>query len=93
MAASRMSAATVKVRPELFRISRPCSTLVPSSRTMMGTLTSTVFTASTTPLALAALLFFQKAAQRERVTAKLAREIATFLQQLRANPALRFERR
>jgi tetratricopeptide (TPR) repeat protein len=43
--------------------------------------------------ALAALLFFQKAAQRERVTAELAREIATFLQQLRANPALRFERR
>ena len=43
--------------------------------------------------ALAALLFFQRAAQRERVTAKLAREIATFLQQLRANPALRFERR
>jgi len=43
--------------------------------------------------ALAALLFFQNAAQRERVTAELAREIATFLQQLRANPALRFERR
>jgi tetratricopeptide (TPR) repeat protein len=43
--------------------------------------------------ALAALLFFQKAAQRERVTAELAREIATFLQQLRANPVLRFERR
>lgn len=43
--------------------------------------------------ALAALLFFQKSAQRERVTAELAREIATFLQQLRTNPALRFERR
>jgi len=43
--------------------------------------------------ALAALLFFQRAAQRERATAKLAREIATFLQQLRANPELRFERR
>jgi tetratricopeptide (TPR) repeat protein len=43
--------------------------------------------------ALAALLFFQQAAQRERVTAELAREIATFLQQLRANPELRFERR
>ncbi len=42
--------------------------------------------------ALAALLFFQQAAQRERVTAKLAREIATFLHQLRANPTLRFER-
>lgn len=43
--------------------------------------------------ALAALLFFQKAAERKRVTAELAREIGTFLQQLRANPALRFERR
>lgn len=43
--------------------------------------------------ALAALLFFQRAAQRERVTAKLAREIATFLQQLRANPDLRFDPR
>ncbi|MFY9821134.1 MAG: hypothetical protein WAM82_07115 [Thermoanaerobaculia bacterium] len=43
--------------------------------------------------ALAALLSFQQAAQRERVTAELAREIATFLQQLRANPALRFEQR
>ncbi|HEV7510037.1 MAG TPA: hypothetical protein VGS07_34510 [Thermoanaerobaculia bacterium] len=43
--------------------------------------------------ALAALLFFQKAAQRERVTAELAREIGTFLHRLRANPALRFERR
>jgi tetratricopeptide (TPR) repeat protein len=42
--------------------------------------------------ALAALLFFQKAAERERATAKLAREIATFLQQLRVNPGLRFER-
>ncbi len=43
--------------------------------------------------ALAALLFFQRAAQRERATAKLAREISVFLQQLRANPELRFERR
>lgn len=42
--------------------------------------------------ALAALLFFQKAAERERATAKLAREIASFLQQLRVNPGLRFER-
>lgn len=42
---------------------------------------------------LAALLFFQKAAERERVTAKLAREIATFLEKLRVDPALRFERR
>ncbi|HEX3553867.1 MAG TPA: hypothetical protein VIA62_11630 [Thermoanaerobaculia bacterium] len=43
--------------------------------------------------ALAALLFFQRAAERERATAKLAREISVFLQQLRANPELRFERR
>ena len=42
---------------------------------------------------LAALLFFQKAAERERVTAKLAREIATFLEKLRVDPDLRFERR
>ncbi|HEV2845419.1 MAG TPA: hypothetical protein VG477_11280 [Thermoanaerobaculia bacterium] len=42
---------------------------------------------------LAALLFFQKAAERERVTAKLAREIAAFLEKLRVDPALRFERR
>jgi tetratricopeptide (TPR) repeat protein len=42
--------------------------------------------------ALVALLFFQKAAQQERATAQLAREIATFLQQLRVNPGLRFER-
>lgn len=41
--------------------------------------------------ALAALLFFQKAAERERATAKLAREIATFLDNLRSNPGLRFE--
>lgn len=42
---------------------------------------------------LAALLFFQKAAERQRVTAKLAREIAAFLEKLRVDPALRFERR
>ncbi|HSG40078.1 MAG TPA: hypothetical protein VLE27_10610 [Thermoanaerobaculia bacterium] len=42
---------------------------------------------------LAALLFFQQAAERERVTAKLAREIATFLEKLRVDPDLRFERR
>jgi tetratricopeptide (TPR) repeat protein len=42
--------------------------------------------------ALTALLFFQQAAQRERATAQLAREIASFLQQLRVNPGLRFER-
>ena len=43
--------------------------------------------------ALAALLFFQKAAERERATAKLAREIAVFLEKSRVDPALRFERR
>ncbi len=43
--------------------------------------------------ALAALLFLQKTAERERVTAELAREIAAFLNQLRANPELRFEQR
>ena len=42
--------------------------------------------------ALAALLFFQRAAQRERATTKLVREISAFLQQLRTNPELRFER-
>lgn len=42
---------------------------------------------------LAALLFFQKAAEHERATAKLAREIAAFLEKLRVDPALRFERR
>lgn len=43
--------------------------------------------------ALAALLFFQKAAERERATAKLAREIGAFLEKLRCDPELRFERR
>jgi len=42
--------------------------------------------------ALAALLFFQKAAERERATAKLAREIGAFLEKLRSDPGLRFER-
>ncbi len=42
--------------------------------------------------ALAALLFFQKAAERERATAKLAREIGLFLEKLRSDPGLRFER-
>jgi len=41
--------------------------------------------------ALAALLFFQKAAERERATAKLAREIGAFLEKLRCDPELRFE--
>jgi len=42
--------------------------------------------------ALAALLFFQKAAERERATAKLARDIGAFLEKLRCDPELRFER-
>jgi len=41
--------------------------------------------------ALAALLFFQKAAERERATAKLARDIAAFLEKLRSNPGLSFQ--
>jgi tetratricopeptide (TPR) repeat protein len=54
---------------------------------------ASIFRAQDVPReALAALLFFQKAAERERATAELAREIATFLQQLRVNPGLRFER-
>ena len=43
--------------------------------------------------ALAALLFFQKAAERQRATAELAREIGAFLEKLRCEPDLRFERR
>jgi hypothetical protein len=42
--------------------------------------------------AIAAMLFFQKAAERERATAKLAREIGSFLEKLRSNPGLSFER-
>jgi tetratricopeptide (TPR) repeat protein len=41
--------------------------------------------------ALAALLFFEKAAERERATARLAREIAAFLGKLRSDPGLRFD--
>ncbi len=41
--------------------------------------------------ALAALLFFQKAAERERATATLAREDAAFLDKLRSDPGLRFD--
>ena len=43
--------------------------------------------------ALAALLFFQKAAERESATAKLAREVAAFLEKLRSDPGLRFDMR
>jgi len=42
--------------------------------------------------ALAALLFFQKAAERELASAKLAREIGAFLEKLRNEPGLRFVR-
>ncbi|HEY4596419.1 MAG TPA: hypothetical protein VIJ02_08475 [Thermoanaerobaculia bacterium] len=53
---------------------------------------SRIFQAQDVPReALAALLFFQKAAERERATAKLAREIGVFLEKLRNDPGLRFE--
>jgi tetratricopeptide (TPR) repeat protein len=42
--------------------------------------------------ALAALLFFQKAAERERATSKLVGEIAAFLQKVRLDPETPFER-
>src|SRR6185295_9279973 len=41
--------------------------------------------------ALAALLFFQRAAAREQASARLAREIAAFLEKLRSDPGLRFD--
>src|SRR6185295_14250591 len=41
--------------------------------------------------ALAALLFFQKAAERERATARLAHEMAAFLGTLTTDPSLRFD--
>jgi tetratricopeptide (TPR) repeat protein len=41
--------------------------------------------------ALAALLFFRKAAEHERATARLAREIAAFLEKRRADSGLRFD--
>jgi tetratricopeptide (TPR) repeat protein len=51
-----------------------------------------VFQAQDVPReALAALLFFRKAAERERATVQLTREIASFLEKLRCDPALRFE--
>jgi tetratricopeptide (TPR) repeat protein len=43
--------------------------------------------------AIAALLFFQKAAEREHATAKLAREVSAFLEKLRTNPGLQFDLR
>lgn len=54
---------------------------------------SQIFQAQDVPReALAALLFFHKAAERERATAQLTREIGAFLEQLRSDPGLRFER-
>lgn len=53
---------------------------------------ASVFQAQDVPReALAALLFFRKAAERERATVELTREIAAFLEKLRCDPALRFE--
>ncbi|HEV2856203.1 MAG TPA: hypothetical protein VHC97_25665 [Thermoanaerobaculia bacterium] len=43
--------------------------------------------------AIAAMLFFQKAAEREHATASLAREVAAFLGKLRTNPGLQFDLR
>jgi tetratricopeptide (TPR) repeat protein len=51
-----------------------------------------IFRAQNVPReALAALLFFQKAAERERASARLAREIAAFLEKQRTDPELRFD--
>src|SRR5215203_655626 len=41
----------------------------------------------------AAIRFFQKAAERESATAKLAHEVAAFLEKLRSDPGLRFDMR
>ena len=43
--------------------------------------------------ALAALLLFRRAALKERATAELARDVAEFLNRLRHEPGLRFQRR
>src|SRR4029077_7254012 len=50
-APSFMLSATVKLKPELRRISFPCSTLVPSMRTTTGIFSFNSFAAFTTPLA------------------------------------------
>jgi hypothetical protein len=42
--------------------------------------------------ALAALLIFREAAEKERVTAEFARDILLYLRKARHNPELRFER-
>jgi tetratricopeptide (TPR) repeat protein len=43
--------------------------------------------------AIAAMLFFQKAAEREHATAKLAREVSAFLEKLRTDPGVRVDLR
>jgi tetratricopeptide (TPR) repeat protein len=43
--------------------------------------------------AIAAMLFFQKAAEREHATAKLAREVSAFLEKLRTDPGARLDLR
>lgn len=43
--------------------------------------------------AIAAMLFFQKAAEREQATASLAREVAAFLEKLRTDPGVRLDLR
>jgi tetratricopeptide (TPR) repeat protein len=54
---------------------------------------SRIFQAQDVPReALAALLFFQKAAERELASATLAHEIGAFLEKLRTDPGLRFVR-
>src|SRR5262249_6631240 len=50
-AASFMFSATIKFSPELRRISRPCSTFVPSRRSTSGNFRLVAFAASTTALA------------------------------------------
>ena len=51
-----------------------------------------IFRAQSVPReALAALLFFQKAAERDSATVRLAREIAAFLEKQRTDPGLRFD--
>src|SRR6185295_12626910 len=54
--------------------------------------TARIFRAQSVPReALAALLFFQKAAERDSATVRLAREIAAFLEKQRTDPGLRFD--
>jgi len=41
--------------------------------------------------AIAALIFFQKAAEKEKLSAGILEKVTTFLQQVRTNPSLRFQ--